>query len=70
MCAEAAGKQVEIKSAPTWLFDVLAFINKLNKSGKEAIIKFSKWTLTSDLVGDTVYGDASFKQYINEYFRR
>ena len=68
MCAEAAGKQVEIKSAPTWLFDVLAFINKLNKSGKEAIIRFSKWTLTSDLVGDTVYGDASFKEYIKNYF--
>ena len=32
--------------------------------GKEAILKFSKWTLTNDLVGDSICGDASFKEYI------
>lgn len=60
----AAGKEPVIKRAPEFLFDVLAFINKLKKNGKEAILKFSKWTLTSDLVGDSICGDASFKEYI------
>ncbi len=68
LCAESAGKEIKIKSAPSWLFDVLAFINKVNKSGREGVIRFGKWTLTNDLVGDTVYGDASFKEYLKEYF--
>ena len=61
---DAAGKEPVIKRAPEFLFDVLAFINKLKKNGKEAILKFSKWTLTNDLVGDSICGDASFKEYI------
>lgn len=69
MCFEAAGKPVVIKRAPSWLFDVLAFVNKLKKNGKEAILKFSKWTLTEEMVGDTVYGDMSFKEYIKESFK-
>ena len=60
----ASGKEPVIKRAPEFLFDVLAFINKLKKNGKEAILKFSKWTLTNDLVGDSICGDASFKEYI------
>ena len=68
MCFKAAGKTPVIKRAPVWLFDVLAFVNKLKKNGKEAIIRFSKFTLTSDMVGDTVYGDMSFKEYIKESF--
>lgn len=60
----AAGKEPVIKRAPEFLFDVLAFVNKLKKNGKEAILKFSKWTLTNDLVGDSICGDASFKEYI------
>ncbi len=69
MCFAAAGKQPVIKRAPAWLFDVLAFVNKLKKNGKEAILKFSKWTLTQEMVGDTVYGEMSFKQYIEESFK-
>lgn len=69
MCFEAAGKTPVIKRAPAWLFDILAFVNKLKKNGKEAIIRFSKFTLTSDMVGDTTYGDMSFKQYIKDSFK-
>ena len=70
MCFEAAGKTPVVKRAPVWLFDVLAFVNKLKKNGKEAIIRFSKFTLTQDMVGDTVYGDMSFKEYIKESFNK
>lgn len=70
MCFEAAGKTPVIKRAPAWLFDVLAFVNKLKKNGKEAILRFSKWTLTEEMVGDTVYGDMSFKQYIKDSFKK
>lgn len=65
----AAGKEPVIKRAPEFLFDVLAFVNKLKKNGKEAILKFSKWTLTNDLVGDSICGDASFKEYIESRYR-
>ena len=70
MCFEAAGKTPVIKRAPAWLFDVLAFINKLKKNGKEAILRFSKWTLTEEMVGDTTYGEMSFKQYIKDNFTK
>ena len=66
----AAGKEAVIKRAPVFLFDVLAFINKLKKNGKEAIIRFSKWTLTNELVGKDVYGDKSFKEYIISCYKK
>lgn len=66
----AAGKPVSISRAPTWLFDVLAYVNKKKKNGKEAIIRFSKWTLTNDMVGDTVVGDASFADYIKNCYKK
>lgn len=69
MCFAAAGKEPVIKRAPAWLFDVLAFVNKLKKNGKEAILRFSKWTLTEEMVGSTAYGDMSFKQYIQDNFK-
>ena len=68
MCFAAAGKTPVIKRAPAGLFDVLAFINKLKKNGKESILRFSKWTLTEEMVGDTVYGDMSFAEYIKKSF--
>lgn len=68
LCFKAAGKPAVIKRAPAFLFDVLAFVNKLKKNGKEAILRFSKWTLTEEMVGDTVYGDMSFADYINKSF--
>jgi len=70
MCFEAAGKPAVIKRAPAVLFDILAFVNKFKKNGKEAILRFSKWTLTEEMVGDTAYGDMSFKQYIKDSFRK
>ena len=70
MCFEAAGKTPVIKRAPAWLFDVLAFVNKLKKNGKEAILRFSKWTLTEEMAGDTTYGEMSFKQYIKDNFTK
>ncbi|HZK27144.1 MAG TPA: hypothetical protein VFD00_06370 [Thermoclostridium sp.] len=64
MFFSAAGKTPVIKRAPVWLFSVLIFINKLKKNGKDAIIRFSRWTLTNDLVGNNKYGKLSFKEYI------
>ena len=66
MCFAAAGKEPVIKRAPPGIFDMLAWINKVKKNGKEAIIKFSKWTLTHDMVGDTIAGDMSFAEYIKK----
>ena len=70
MCFEAAGKEPVIKRASPGIFDMLAFINKLKKNGKEAVIRFSKWTLTHDMVGDTIAGDMSFAEYIKKSFRK
>ena len=70
LCFAAAGKEPVIKRAPAFLFDVLAFVNKLKKNGIEAILRFSKWTLTEEMVGDTVCGEMSFKQYIEDSFRK
>ena len=70
MFFRAAGKEPNISYAPTWLFDVLAWVNKLKKNCKEAIIKFSKWTLTEEMVGDTKVGDASFKEYIEQCYKK
>ena len=70
LCFAAAGKEPVIKRAPAVLFDVLAFINKFKKNGKEAILRFSKWTLTEEMVGDTITGEMSFKQYIEDSFKK
>lgn len=69
MCFEAAGKKPVIKHAPAWLFDVLANLPKNKKNGKQAIIRFSKWTLTEEMVGSTAYGEHSFRQYIFDSFK-
>ena len=66
----AAEKEPVINRAPVWLFDVLAWVNKKKKNGKEAIIRFSKWTLTHEMVADTVVGDASFAAYIKSCYRK
>lgn len=70
MCFEAAGKAPVIKRAPAWLFDVLGSLPKNKKNGKQAILKFSKWTLTEEMVGDTKVGDSSFKKYIFDSFKK
>ncbi|MCI1722749.1 MAG: NAD(P)H-binding protein [Lachnospiraceae bacterium] len=68
MCFEAAGKEPQISTAPPWLFDVLANLPKNKKNGKQPIIRFSKWTLSNDMVGDTKVGSHSFKEYIHDSF--
>ena len=68
MCFKAAGKPMQIKWAPIWLFGILANLPMIKKAGKHDIILFSKWTLSHDLVGDTMVGEGSFKKYLNEYF--
>ena len=66
MFFKAAGKEPVIKRAPAWLFDVLAFINHFKHNGKEAILRFSKWTLTESMVAENKYGKLSFKEYIEQ----
>ena len=69
MCFRAAGKPVIIKDSPIWMFDILANLPKIKKAGKHDVILFSKWTLSHDLVGDTKVGEASFAEYIRDYFK-
>jgi len=69
MCFEAAGKTPVIKRVPPFVFDMLAWVNKKKKNGKDTVIRFGKWTMTHDCVGDTQYGDMSFKEYIKECFK-
>ena len=45
-------------------------MNKQKKNGKEAIIRFSKLTLTEEMVGDTIVGDASFAEYIKQCYKK
>ena len=68
MCFDAAGKPMKIKWAPIWLFGILANLPKIKKAGKHDIILFSRWTLSHDLVGDTMIGEKSFAEYIRGYF--
>lgn len=68
MCFKAAGKPTKIKWAPAWLFGVLANLPKIKKEDKHDIILFSKWTLSHDLVGKDVTGEASFAEYIKKSF--
>ena len=68
MCFKAANKPVIIKDSPVWMFSILANLPKIKKEGKHDIIMFSKWTLSHDLVGDTKVGEASFAEYIKDYF--
>lgn len=69
LCFNAAGKEPIIKFAPAFLFDVLAFISKCKKDGREGVIRFGQWTMTEEMVGDTVYGNMSFAQYIKDSFK-
>ena len=50
------------------MFNILANLPKIKKSGRHDIILFSKWTLSHDLVGKDVAGEASFAEYIKDYF--
>ena len=69
MCFEAAAKPVVIKRAPVFLFSVLAALPKNKKNGVSAMLRFSKFTLTNDLEGDTKVSGTSFKEYVKESFK-
>ncbi len=64
----AAGKPAVIKRAHAFLFTILAALANRKKNGKEAIIKFSKWTLTHEMVAEHKYGKLSFKEYIKNCY--
>ena len=68
LCFEAAGKEVKISYVPGGFFDLLGKLPKNKKNGKAELMPFSKWTMSEDMVGDTVYGEHSFKEYIQEQF--
>ena len=68
LCFDAADKPLVIKYAPMWLFGLLAKLPQIKKAGKRDGILFSKWTLSHDLVGDTIVGDKSFAEYIKSCF--
>ena len=68
MCMEAGDKPCIIKWSPYWMFGLLANMPFIKKAGKHDIILFSQWTLSHNLVGDTVVGEHSFKKYIRDYF--
>ncbi len=70
MCFDAAGKECVIKRVPGFVFDMIGLISKLKGDGRAGVIKFGKWTMTEDMVGDTEYGDRSFKQYIYDSFKK
>ena len=68
MCMDAGDKPCIIKWSPYWMFGLLANMPFIKKAGKHDIILFSQWTLSHNLVGDTIVGEHSFKEYINDYF--
>lgn len=68
LCMDAAGKPTIIKWSPLFSFTLLAAMPFIKKAGKHDIILFSKWTLSHDLVGDTVVGEHSFAEYLRQYF--
>ncbi|MBP5225536.1 MAG: hypothetical protein J6Z38_08175 [Lachnospiraceae bacterium] len=69
LCMDAADKPCIIKWSSYGMFGLLANMPFIKKAGKHDIILFSQWTLSHDLVGDTVVGDGSFAEYIREYFK-
>ena len=68
LCFEAAGKPLKIKYQPKWLFNVLANLPKIKKEGRHDVILFGQFTLSHDLVGKDVTGDASFAEYLKQCF--
>ena len=66
----AAGVKPKISRAPVFLFDLIIKKAKKKNDGSEAIIRFSKWTLTHAMEGNVKYGNNSFKEYINSLYRK
>lgn len=70
MFFDAAGKKAKISHAPVFLFDLIIRKAEKAKNGKAGLIRFSKWTLTHDLVGKDKYGTLSFKEYIKNCYKK
>lgn len=70
MFISASGKKVKISRAPVFLFDLIIRKAKKKNDGSEAIIRFSKWTLTHAMEGNVKYGEKSFKEYINSLYKK
>ena len=68
MFFEAAGKKSKIQRLPVWVFDIIAWVAKKRNNGTYAIITFSKWTLTHNMVADQTFGEQSFKAYITQCY--
>lgn len=66
----AANKKVKISRAPVFLFDLIIKKAKKKNDGSEAIIRFSKWTLTHAMEGSVKYGENSFKEYIASLYKK
>lgn len=66
----ASNKKVKISRAPVFLFDLIIKKAKKKNDGSEAIIRFSKWTLTHAMEGSVKYGEKSFKEYINSLYKK
>lgn len=70
MFFQAAGKKAKISRAPVFLFDLIIKKAEKANNGKAPIIRFSKWTLTHDLVGNDKWGKLSFKDYISKLYTK
>ncbi len=66
----ASNKKVKISRAPVFLFDLIIKKAKKKNDGSEAIIRFSKWTLTHAMEGSVKYGEKSFKEYISSLYKK
>ena len=64
----AAHKKVKISRAPVFLFDLIIKKAAKKDDGSEAIIRFSKWTLTHVMEGSTKVGTHSFKEYVKSLY--
>ncbi len=70
MFFSAANKKPKISRAPVFLFDLIIKRAKKKNDGSEAIIRFSKWTLTHAMEGSVKYGEKSFKEYISSLYKK
>lgn len=70
MFFSAANKKCKISRAPVFLFDLIIKKAKKKKDGSEAIIRFSKWTLTHAMEGSVKYGEKSFKEYVLSLYQK
>lgn len=67
---KAANKKVKIKRVPIFIFNLIIKSAKKKKDGTEALVRFSKWTLTNSMEGETKYGEKSFKEYVSSLYKK